>query len=461
LRFVSDDEPFQWETPYTDIAPRLGIAYKITDKIVARAGYGLYYQPTVNVGPIGNIGFSLDNAWVASLDSGRTIANPLRNPFPNGLAAPTGAAAGLATAIGTNVTTFQRERPTPYVQQYSADVQFEVGRSTLLELAYSGTNGRKLSFGYNDFYAGLNINQIPDSALSLGPALRELVPNPFFGVIRTGPLAAERVERRQLLRPYPQFLNVNILDMPGASSSFNAFVARLSKRFSDGLSFSVSYQYSKALDNASENQGWEVNDRARNIYNLDGERSVSAHDVPHSLAVTYVYELPFGKTRKYGKNWNSVVDAVAGGWQMNAIYKYDSGLPLLFQAPDNVFSYTSWQFPNIKPGVSLKLDDPTVGRWFNTDAFEQPANFTYGNAPRFVDEIRYSSVNNWDLALAKNFRPWERMRIQFRAEMFNAFNRVQFGRANTTFGNAAFGQVTGTAPGNAPRTIQLALRVEF
>ncbi len=461
LRFVNDDNPLQWDTPYTDFAPRIGIAYKLTDKLVARAGYGLYYQPTVNVGPIGNNGFSIDNTWVASLDSGRTIANQLRNPFPNGLVAPTGGAPGLATAVGTNITTFQRERPTPYVQQYSVDFQYEAGRSTLIELAYSGTQGRKLSFGYNDFYSGFNINQIPDSALALGSALRAPVTNPFFGIITSGPLAAPTVELRQLLRPYPQFLNVNILDMPGASSSFNAFVARLSKRFSDGLSFSISYQYSKALDNASENQGWEVNDRARNFYNLAAERSVSAHDVPHSLAVTYVYELPFGKNRKYGKNLNPVVDAVAGGWQINAIYKYDSGLPLIFQAPDNVFSFTSWQFPNIKQGVFLKLDDSTVDRWFNTDAFEQPANFAYGNAPRFVDQVRYSSVNNWDLALAKNFRPRERMRIQFRTEMFNAFNRVQFGRANTTFGNAAFGRVTSTAPGNGPRTIQLALRLEF
>ncbi len=105
--------------------------------------------------------------------------------------------------------------------------------------------------------------------------------------------------------------------------------------------------------------------------------------------------------------------------------------------------------------------DRTIDRWFNTDAFEQPAPFTYGNTPRFVDEIRYSAVNNWDLSLAKNFRPWEQLRIQFRAEMYNAFNRVQFGRANTTFGNNAFGRVTGTAPGNGPRTIQFALRAEF
>ncbi len=461
LRFVDQDQPFQWDTPHKDFAPRIGIAYKITDKIVARAGYGIYYQPTVNVGPIGNDGFSLDNAWLSTLDSGRTINHPLRNPFPNGLAEPTGSAAGLASAVGFSIRTFQRERPTPYVQQYSADLQYEIAKDTLLEIGYSGTQGRKLSFGYNDFYAGFNINQIPDSALSLGNALREQVPNPFFGIITTGALAARTIERRQLLRPYPQFLNVNILDMPGASSGFNAMVARLSKRFSQGLSLSVSYQYSKALDNASENQGWEVNDRARNYYNLAAERSVSAHDVPHSLAVTYVYELPVGKGKKFGKDFHPVIDAVVGGWQMNAIYKYDSGLPLLFQAPDNVFSFTSWQFPNIKAGASLTVENRTIDRWFNTDAFEQPANFTYGNTPRFVDEIRYSSVNNWDLALAKNFRPWERMRIQFRAEMFNALNRVQFGRANSTFGNSAFGRVTGTAPGNVPRTIQLALRIEF
>jgi len=461
LQFVTDDDPFQWETPHNNFAPRIGIAYKVTEKLVARAGYGIYYQPTVNVGPIGNIGFSIDTPWASSLDSGRTINNPLRNPFPNGLNSPTGSAAGLATGVGTTVTSFQRVRPTPYVQQYSADIQYEVARNLLLELGYAGTQGRKLSFGYNGFYEGVNINQLPDSALGLGAALLDQVPNPFFGVITTGPLAARTVQRRQLLRPYPQFLNVNILDMPGASASFNAFVVKLNKRFSDGLSFSVSYQYSKALDNASENQGWEVNDRARNIYNLSGERSVSAHDVPHSLAVTYVYELPFGKGRRYGQNLHPVVEAVAGGWQMNAIYKYDSGLPLLFQAPDNVFSYTSWQFPNIKSGARLTADDRTIDRWFNTDAFEQPASYTYGNTPRFVDEIRYSPVNNWDLALAKNFRPWERLRVQFRAEMFNALNRVQFGRANTTFGGSSFGRVTATAPGNGPRSIQMALRAEF
>lgn len=113
LRFVDDNNPFQWDTPKTDFAPRVGLAYKITDKIVARVGYGLYYQPSVNVGPIGNDGFSLTTDWVSTLDSGRTIANPLRTAFPTGITEPTGASAGLLSAIGTSIRTFQRNRPTP------------------------------------------------------------------------------------------------------------------------------------------------------------------------------------------------------------------------------------------------------------------------------------------------------------------------------------------------------------
>ncbi len=100
LVFVSEDEPFQWDTPYNNIAPRLGIAYKLTEKMVVRAGYGIYFQPTVNVGPIGNTGFSTDTPWLSTLDSERTINNPLRNPFPTGLIEPLGSAPGLASSVG-------------------------------------------------------------------------------------------------------------------------------------------------------------------------------------------------------------------------------------------------------------------------------------------------------------------------------------------------------------------------
>src|ERR1051326_2315360 len=114
----------------------------------------------------------------------------------------------------------------------------------------------------------------------------------------------------------------------------------------------------------------------------------------------------------------AAAEAVLGGWQMGAIWKMDSGLPLIFSAPNNVFNYNQWQFPNIKQGVSLAADNRNIDRWFNTGAFEQPAPFTYGTAPRYVDAIRYSRGNNWDMSLAKNFKIWERLRLQYRAEMY-------------------------------------------
>jgi hypothetical protein len=115
----------------------------------------------------------------------------------------------------------------------------------------------------------------------------------------------------------------------------------------------------------------------------------------------------------------------------------------------------------VKSGAAFTDGTRTIDRWFNTGAFEQPAPFTYGNAPRYVDEIRYSRTNNWDMSLAKNFRIFEWLKLQYRAEMYNALNRVQFGRADTNFGGTNFGRVTGTAPGNGPRTIQMALRLVF
>ena len=457
LRFLGD-EPYQWDAPLTNFAPRLGLAYKVTDKLVARAGYGIFYLGTVNVGPVGTTGFSLTTPWVSTLDGGRTANNYLRNPYPTGLSQPTGAAQGLLTGVGLDITIFQRQRPTPYMQQYSFDLQYQLTNTALLEFGYVGNQGRKLSYGYD---TGLNLNQIPDSALSLGAALREQVTNPFFGLVASGPLASRTVERRQLLRPYPQFLNVNFPDMPGASSSYNAFVAKLNKRFSAGLTLIASYQFSKALDNASENQGWEINDRYRNANNLSLERSISGHDMPHSMAVAYIYELPVGKNRKLGSNMHPVADAILGGWQVSGIVKMDSGLPLRFQAPQNDFSYSLWQYPNVSDVKAAGLENRTIDRWFNTGAFSLPADYSFGNAPRFFPNIRYGRTNNWDLSLGKNFVIKERLRGQFRAEFFNAFNRVQFGRANTNITSPGFGQVTGTAPGAGPRNIQFGLRFAF
>jgi hypothetical protein len=126
-----------------------------------------------------------------------------------------------------------------------------------------------------------------------------------------------------------------------------------------------------------------------------------------------------------------------------------------------VFAFGGGQYPDVTDLKAARLEQKTIDRWFNTAVFAQPATYTLGNAPRWFSNIRYDHTDNWDIALAKNWQVLESVRIQFRAEMFNAFNRVQFGRANTTFGAAAFGTVAGTAPGAGPRNIQFGLRVAF
>jgi TonB dependent receptor len=462
LVFASADNPYQWNAPKLNFAPRIGIAYKITDNLVFRGGYGIYYTPTIAVGPLGNTGYSIDNTWQATLNNGLTPYNTLGNPFPSGLAQPTGASAGLATGAGFSVTTVTRDRPTPYTQQFSGEFEYQVNHGLLLDVGYSGSQGRKLLYGYGAFYGGVNINQVPDNYLSLGNALNQQVVNPFYGVIKSGPLSQPTVLRSQLLRPYPQFQNVNILDPSGASSSFNALVVRASERVGKGLTLIASYQRSRAIDNASEDQGWEVGDQFRDIYNLSIERSVSAHDVPNSFAMSYVYELPVGKGHKFGSKLHPVVDAIIGGWQTTGIWTIQSGLPLIFGAASNQFNYSTWQFPNINPGVPVTVSNPTIARWFNADAFSQPAAFTNGSSPRYIGDIRYQLGNNWNLSIGKNFSLWsEASKLQFRAEMYNAFNHVRFGRADTTLTDQAFGQVTSEAPGTGPRVIQMGLRLQF
>jgi hypothetical protein len=259
-----------------------------------------------------------------------------------------------------------------------------------------------------------------------------------------------------------------IQDMPGASSSYNALTAKLTKRFSHGLTLIASYQYSRAIDNASENQAWEISDRARNFNNLALEKSISGHDIPHSLAINYIYDLPVGKGKKLLSGANPVVNAVLGGWQVSGIYKYDSGLPLTFTANNNTFSFGGSQQPNVSDIEAAGKGQTNfngsgtkkINRWFNTSVFSLPPDFTFGNAPRWLGNIRADHTNNFDFSLGKNWLLREKFRVQFRSEFFNMFNRVQFGRANTNINNPGFGQVRGTI-NTGPRNIQLGLRLGF
>src|SRR5262249_49471972 len=150
------------------------------------------------------------------------------------------------------------------VQNFSLDVQYEMKKGMVLEIGYTGSRGRKLLFG-----TGQQANQLDPKYLGLGTQLDQPVANPFFGIFTSGVLAGATVPRQRLLRPHPQFTAVNLsADAPGASSTFNALVVRYNWQIAGGLNLLTTYQWSKAIDNASEWQGWEVADTLRDYYNL-------------------------------------------------------------------------------------------------------------------------------------------------------------------------------------------------
>ncbi len=457
LVFVTDQNRGAWDTDKVNLAPRFGMAYKLTDKLVMRGGYGIFYPQT---GGGTNQGFSTSTTWVSTIGGDGITPNPgalLNNPFPTGLTQPAGSSLGLLTQVGDSVNAFSRHHPLSYVQNYSFDFQYEISKGMVLEVGYTGSQGRKLLFG-----TGQQANQLHPSNLSLGSALDQQVANPFFGVIRTGVLAGATVPRQRLLRPHPQFTAVNLSgDTPGASSSFNALVIRYNWQIGSGLNLLTTYQWSKVIDNASEWQGWEVGDTVRDFYNLKADRSISAHDLPQSFVNALVYELPVGKGKKFMSDAHPVVNGILGGWQVSSIVRFSSGLPLGFTAPNTLTNYGfQVQRPNVADLNAIAVENPTPDRWFNQAGFTAPGTFEIGNMTRWAPNVRFGPTNHADLAILKNFRFRERIKAQFRGEMFNMTNTPQFGRANTTFGNNNFGLVTGTT-NVGPRNIQLGLRIQF
>jgi len=202
-------------------------------------------------------------------------------------------------------------------------LQYQLPGNMVVEASYVGNHGLKLPFG-----SSFQRNQLDPKYLSLGNALLDPVPNPFFGTITTGSLSGPTIPRGQLLRPYPQFGDVNAAQPPAGMSNYNALNVSANRRFSNGLQFLLSYTWSKYLTNTEGNEGW-TNGNAqsvRNWYDISSEKSLMINDIPHSFVASYIYEIPVGHGRKLAPE-NAVVEAVVGGWQLAGVTSLKSGFP--------------------------------------------------------------------------------------------------------------------------------------
>lgn len=469
IRFVDEDNRRQTPTDSNNWGPRFGFAYNVTDKTVIRGAYGIYYmasgmQAAGHTGSSGMIGYRTSSSMVVSLD-GRTPIASLDNPFPNGFNLPTGNALGEATFLGLGLGegVFLDYR-NPYVQQWNFNVQRQLPGDIVFEAAYIGSKGTRLLAGES----GLTLNQLPESFLSLRTQLQDQVPNPFFGII-TNPsssLSFPTVARGQLLRPYPQYTAVNVFRVPFGFSIYHGGTLKADKRFSNGLSFLAAYTWSKLIDDVSTTVGFLGQAGARqNAYDRAAERSISTQDITHRFVTSFVYDLPFGRGRRFGRDWHRAANWTLGDWQFNGIVTFQSGLPLIVtQSQNNVGLFNPSQRPTWNGTDSNISSDDTnakLARWFDTSDFTLTPAFTFGNTPRVMPSLRAHGVRNFDLSLFKNnYFNEGRWNAQFRVELFNAFNRVQFSAPGTQVDNtAAFGVVSGQA--NSSRQIQLALKLIF
>ncbi len=212
LQFVGVDghSRHQFTPDRNNLGPRLGLAFELSSKTVLRMGYGHMFglSPQEAMGTVGPYGFRVENTWQTTADGGLTPLNLLRNPYPSGFSPPPGAANGLLTAVGGPIQAPIQDTVTPWSMQWNFTIQQEFPARLLLEVAYVGTRGLQLSRGGEDAFM---IDQLTLDLLSLGNRLLDTVDNPFYVPNGPGFFANKTVARNQLLRPYPQFTNVNPL----------------------------------------------------------------------------------------------------------------------------------------------------------------------------------------------------------------------------------------------------------
>jgi hypothetical protein len=441
----------QFTADKNNFAPRIGLSWQFMPKTVLRAGFATIFGPSQQAaaGTIGTMGFRVDNTWVATID-GITPNNLLRNPYPSGLTTPPGSSKGVLTQLGSSIEATTQDIVSPSTQQINLNIQRELPFDTLLEVAYIGTRGYYL---HRNDEGGLSLNQLDPKNLALGSKLNDKVPNPFYGTkYATGVLAGAQTSRAQLLRPYPQFTDIIPIYSVGASSFYNSLQITATKRYSQGLQMQLAYTWGKNIDDGLSHQ---------DSYNIRADRALSDIDVAHRATIMGIYDMPFGHGRHWGASWSSLLDILAGGWQVNGIAALSTGTPLGISASNNAGIYNMAIRAN-NNGKSGKLTGPVQDRlnaYFDKTVFSQPAAFTFGNMGPRQSDIRNDGIYNFDLSLFKNFQALERFTIQFRVEALNAFNTPRFSGPNTSVTSSSFGIITSQA--NAPRQIQFGLKVLF
>jgi outer membrane receptor protein involved in Fe transport len=396
---------FEFINPnHKDFAPRIGLAYRLTDNTVIRAGYGIYYNPNQT----NTFTFLSANppfgATVSCNSSQTTPLISLNNPTP-------GSACGTAKIF--NIITPNINLPTPYMNQWSFGVQRGLWSSAALDIQYLGSHSTHLD---RSFYN--NTPYVP------GPGtVASRRPNQLFGDIRT-------IQNDEM-------------------ANYNGLSIELRQRLSHGMTALVSYTWSHNLDVSTDSNGGGF---PQNPYDWRSDYGNSNWDVRHRFVASFTYAIP-----GFAKASNRFVKTTLGGWQTNGIVTLQTGFPFnVTVSGDPANTGRSNERPNLIGTPSSNCGDGHLTNCISTAAFATPV-YAYGNAGRNL--LYGPGLYNIDFSLFKNFRIMERSSLQFRSEFFNLFNTPAFSNPNATLGAANFGTITSTKHDN--REIQFALKLMF
>lgn len=432
---------------YGDFGPRLGLAYSITPRTVVRSGYGISYTFFNRVGSaleginapqalFGVINQSLVNGQVPS-----TFLTTM-NSFTTGIANP-----AAFNPVNSNVVYIPPNSKWPMIQNWFLSIQRELTKSTVLELSYNGNHS-------TDLPILADYNQAAPNAVTA-------TCNP--PAITSGCLGV------QARRPIPTYGPITWVD-PAGNNHYDGLSARLEHRFGSGLYFLNSFTWGKAIgdsEQALEYFAGYVEANPQNIHDLAAEKGPSSFDVKLNNVTSIVYQIPFGKGRKYGSNINSFLDAAIGGWELNTINTAHTGQPLnVYYGPSTINDVTglsndyrgeAFLRPNVTGTAASQSTSQLINNYFAGYTFTTPlATNPFGDVGR--NAFRALSFEQWDFAANKNFSIREGIKLQFRSEFFNLTNHTNLGIPTTQTTSSAFGTIRTTFPS---RQIQFALKLLF
>ena len=420
-----------------NFAPRLGLAFSVDDKTVIRSGYGISYIHFNRLGGENLLSFNgphvvalnitqqPSQGFCTATQAPTTCFRTTQQGYPEGLNVP----ANFST-LNARVNYIPKDNPTGSVQSWHVTVQREIVPKLLLDVAYVGNKSRDI--------------------MILGD-YNQARPN--------GPTENATLQAR---RPIQGFQEIQIA-WGGGKGDYHALQVKLEQRYSRGLYLLNSFTWSRARDNASGHLEVQNNDNSRvNYANLEGEFGRSGYDQPLNNTTSFVWELPFGKDRRYANGMSPVMEGLLGGWRLVGINTMASGVPVnLSYSPSSTFSVSGSPTyrPNLTGDPLTPADQRTFSNYLNPATVEIPTDRTqpFGNAPR--NAARGPDFFQFDLGLHKALGLGrEGTMLEFRIEAFNVFNHTNFSTPNANRSNTNFGTITSTF---AARQIQLGVKLHF